>query len=175
MVLWRAKEATIYTADTLSSVSSSTTLLSQITGLVDWSGRFKNLAISGAEADTESVFFFGADDDGRQNAELDELNMTQREMTGTMAFKDEEAAELALSDSISVGATGFNRVQGDTTRVDKALLVHLDDGTNNVHILLNNAKFTKVGDLSLDSEGHMEQEIACKCLAKDYYEESDFS
>lgn len=176
MALWRAKQATIEIGPFIAAVSSSTALDDQMSGsAVDWSGKIKNISISGAEADVDSVFLFGADAAGRQNADIEESNMTMREFTATLVYLDESIAELATTTGSAVGSTGFTRVQGDTTRTKKAVLVTLDDGANQVNILLNNAYFTKIGDIKLDAEGHAEQEVMCKCLAKDYFEESDFS
>lgn len=175
MALWRAKQATIYTSNSISDIDDDTSLLEQLSSEVDWSGEVKSIEISGAEADTEPVYLFGSTDGGQQNAEIEEQNMTQREFTGTLIYKDEDAAELATSEATSVGDTDFNRIQGDGTRSKKAILIHFTDGTNNAHVLLNNAYFTKMGDISLDAEGHAEQEVTAKCLAKDYFEESDYN
>lgn len=175
MALWRAKQATVKIAPAISSVSATATLESQLTSSVDWSGEIKSISISGAEADVESVFLFGADSDGRQNADVEESNMTMREFTATLVYKDEDAAELVGSTASAVGATGYNRIQADTTRTQKCILVKFNDGTNTAVVALNNAYFTKVGDISLDAEGHAEQEVMAKCLAKSYYEESDFN
>lgn len=175
MALWRAKQATIRIGEALASISSSTALDTQLTSYEDWSGEVKNIKISGGEADVDSVFTFGADNDGRQNADVEEQNMTMREFTGTLVYKDEDAAELVGSTASAVGSTGFNRVQADTTRTQKDILVILDDGDNQVNIMLHNAYITKIGDISLDAKGHAEQEIMAKCLAKNYFEESDFN
>lgn len=174
MVLWRAKEATVSIGDLIPAIGSTAVLDGQMLNAVDWSGKIKNLEISGAEADTESVYLFGAEVGGQQNAEIEEQNMSQRELSGTLIFVDQDAAGLATTAAVAVGATDFNRIQGDGTRVQKAILITFADGTNTVNVMLNNAYFNKLGDISLDAEGHAEQEITAKALAKDYYEESDF-
>lgn len=174
-MLWRAKQATILIGPALQTVSTTTDLRSQMTGAVDWSGRVKDIEISGAEADVDSVFLFGSDAFGRQNALITEEAMSMREFTGTLIFTDQDAAELALSSRVRVGTTSYYRVQGDTPRSKKAILISFTDGTNVVNILLNNAYFTKIGDITLSAEGHAEQEITAKCLAKDYYEEANFT
>ena len=177
MALWRAKQAKVRIAGKIASIGTTATLYDQQTSALDWSGEVKSISISGAEADLDSVFLFGADSDGRQNADIEESNMTMREFSGTLVYKDEDAAELTVASASSLGgsASDFNRITGDTTRVQKSILVQFTDGTNTVNILMNNAYFTKMGDISLDAEGHAEQEITAKCLAKDYCEESDFN
>jgi len=175
MALWRAKQATVKVAPAITTVSSTATLESQLTSAVDWSGEIKNINVSGAEADVESVFLFGADAEGRQNAETEEQNMSMREFTATMVYKDEDAAELVGSTAVAVGATGYKRVQADTTRTKKIIFVKFVSGTDVAVVALNNAYFTKIGDISLDAEGHAEQEVMAKCLAKDYFEESNLN
>lgn len=173
MVLWKAKQATINIGNPIATLSSSATIDSQMSGAVDWSGVVKGIEIGGAEADVDSVFLFGSTN-GAQNAETDEENMSMREFTGTLIFTDRAAMALATGAGTSVGSTGYTRVSGDTTRSKKAISIEFTDGTNHVTCLLNNALFTKLGDISLDAEGHAEQEITAKCLAKDYHEEDDF-
>lgn len=175
MALWRAKEATVKIAPTIASLSDSATIESQLTSAVDWSAEVKNIEITGGEADTDSVFLFGSTGTGQQNAEIEEQNMTMREFTATVTYQDEDAAELASSTAVAVGATGYNRVQGDGDRSRYVVFVKFTDGTNTAVIALNNSDFTMTGDISLDAEGHAEQGIKAKCLAKDYYEESDFN
>jgi hypothetical protein len=175
MVLWRAKEATVLIGSTLSSVGTTTTLAAQMSSASDWSGVIKSIEIAGAEADVDSVYLFGASAGGQQNAEVEENNTTMREFTGTLIYNDADAAELATGTATAIGTTGYSRIQGDGTRSRKAVLVSFSDGTNHANVLLNNVYFTKLGDISLDAEGHAEQEVTGKCLAKDYYEEDDFS
>lgn len=172
MVLLRAKEATVYIGAPLATVGTTTTLLTQITGTTDYSGRVKSIEISGAEADTETVFLFGADANGRQNMEQEEQNMTEREFSGTLIYLDNVPASWAGGTATAVGATSYTRVQGDGSRPQKAILLKFVDSSGDIlHVVMNNARFTKMGDISLDAEGHAEQEITAKCLAKDYYEE----
>lgn len=174
MVLWRAKEATIEISAALESVGTTTTLETQMSSGVDWSGQVKSIEIGGSEADVESVYLFGSSVSGQQNAEVEENNMTMREFTGTLVFNNANAATLATGTGSAVGTTGYTRIQGDGTRTKKAILISFSDGTNHANVFMNNAYFTKLGDISLDAEGHAEQEITAKCLAKDYYEEDDF-
>jgi len=172
MVLLRAKEATLYMGNAISSPSSTATFMSQLTSITDFSARVKSIEISGAEADTETVFLFGSDNDGRQNAETEEQNMTDREFSGTLVYIDNVPFGWASEDPVAVGSTGYTRVQGDGTRTQKCCVVKFEDSAGDIlYAVMNNALFTKLGDISLDAEGHAEQEIAIKCKSKDYYEE----
>jgi hypothetical protein len=172
MVLLRAKEATLLIGTTIASPSATATFYSQLTGVVDFSGRCKSIEISGAEADTETVYLFGSDANGRQNAETEEQNMSDREFSGTLVYTDNIPASWATGAAVSVGSTGYTRVQGDGARTERCLVFKLEDSAGAVgYVSMNNALFTKMGDISLDAEGHMEQEVTAKCKAKDYYEE----
>lgn len=173
MALWRAKQATVVVGDAIDNLSASIPLSEQLTE-IDWSGKVKDISLSGAEADVDSVYFFGADIDGRQNADVEESNMTMREFSFTSVFRNYEGGELTVSEAVQVGTTNFYRITGDTTRALKAILITFTDGENTASVLMNNVYFTKMGDISLDAEGHAEQEIMGKCLAKNYYEEDDF-
>jgi len=172
MVLLRAKECTVYVGDSIDTVSSTATLYSQLTSVTDFSSKVKSIEISGAEADTETVYLFGTDANGRQNSEVEEQNMTDREFSGTLIYTDIDAGELAAGDKVAVGSTGYNRIQGDGTRVAKCIVLKFEDSSGDIlYSVLNNARFTMLGDISLDAEGHAEQEITAKCRAADYYEE----
>lgn len=177
MALWRAKQATITIAESIVAVSETVALndATQQQAAVDFSGQIKSVSISGAESDVESVFLFGSNVSGSQNADITESNMSMREFSATLVYKDATVAELGGAAKVSVGVTDFNRITGDTTRTLKSVLIKFTDGSNTVNVLLNSAYMTKLGDISLDAEGHAEQEIMFKCLAKDYYEEDDFS
>jgi hypothetical protein len=172
MVLLRAKEATVYIGTAISSPSSSETFMSQLTSIVDWSAKVKSVEISGAESDTETVYLFGTDANGRQNAEVEDQPTTDREFSGTLIYVDEDAMELATATATAVGSTGYSRVQGDGTKTPRCLVIKFEDSSGSIlYSIMNNITFTKLGDISLDAEGHAEQEISAKCLAKDYYEE----
>lgn len=177
MALWRAKQATITIAETIAEVLNTVELTdaTQQLSSVDFSGQIKSVSISGAESDVESVFLFGINASGSQNADITESNMSMREFSATLVYKDATVAELGGASKESIAATGFNRITGDTLRTLKSVLISFTDGNNSVNVLLNDAYMTKLGDISLDAEGHAEQEIMFKCLAKDYYEEDDFT
>jgi hypothetical protein len=172
MALIRAKEATIVIGDAVEEVSATTTLESQITGIVDYSGKVRDISISGGESDTELVSLFGSDADGRQNMESYNKPSTLREFSGTLILNDNTIAALNSGTPVAVGSTGYTRVQGDGTLTPKALYCKLVDASGNtLNCILNKATSMKLGDISLDSEGFAEQEITFRCLAKDYYEE----
>lgn len=171
--LFRAKEAEIYIGDAIDTVSATATVYSQLTSILQISDRVKSLEFSGGESDTESVYLFGADADGRQNAVQEEQNPTEVEFSGTLLLKDNVPMTWAAGDAVTVGSTGFTRAQGDGTREKKCIVVRYVDSVTGeeLHLSMNNAIFTKIGDVSSDAEGHAEQEITAKCLGKDFRQE----
>jgi hypothetical protein len=171
--LFRAKEAEIYIGDAIETVSDTATIYSQLTSVLTISDRVKSIEFSGGESDTESVYLFGADADGRQNAVSEEQNITDVEFSGTLLLNDNVPLTWASADATSVGSTGFTRAQGDGAREQKCIVVkYVDTVTDEeLHLVMNNAYFTKIGDISSDSEGHAEQEVAAKCLGKDFFQE----
>lgn len=173
ITLFNAKEGEIKIGNAIATPNSTTTMLSQLTGVATISDRVKSFEISGGEADTESIFFFGSDVDGRQNAVQEEQNPTDVEFSGTLRLSDQKSMEWATGASTAVGSTQFMRVQGDGTRSQKCIVIHYKDKVTSEELILsmNNALFTKVGDISADAEGHAEVEISAKCLAKDFRQE----
>jgi len=172
--IWRAKKAEVYIGPAISPFSSTSTIMAQLTGHVTYSGEVKDIEISGGEADTETIYLFGSNTSGQQNAVKDPQNMTDLEFTGTLIFKDHDTSELATATAASVGSTGYKRISGDGDRSEKAVVIKFNSGSDTAVVLLNNALFTKMGDISLEAEGHAEQEIMAKCLAKDYHVEDNF-
>jgi len=173
--LWRAKKAEVKIATVIGTLSSTATIESQLTGTVTWSGEFKDIEISGGEADTETVYLLGSNASSQQNAIQEEKPMTDVEFSATALFKDIDSIQLALATNAAVGATGYNRVLGDTDQTEKAIAVTFTSGADVVTVLMNNARFTKIPGVSLEAEGHAETEITAKCLAKDYAAEDNFS
>lgn len=179
MVLFKARDSEVIVYSALSSVSTNTDLSAQLSNAdITLSSELKDISISGAEADVEETKFFGVDANSRQNAELDEGDMSMREFSGTLVWKDDDAAELATATATTINVSNtevWSRVQGDGARTTRALLIKIRKTVGATsysgNVLLNNFYFTKMGDLELDAEGNMTQAIAGKCLAKDYFEE----
>lgn len=173
ITLFKAKEAEVKVGNAIVTPSASTTMYSQLTGITTISDRCKSIEISGGEADTESIFFIGSDTNGRQNAVQEEQNMTDVEFSGTLRLSDNIPSGWATAGPTAVGSTGFTRIQGDGKRTAKCIVVNYTDPVTGEGLIvsMNNALFTKPGDISQDAEGHAEIEIAAKCLAKDFRQE----
>lgn len=177
MAIWEAREATVKIGSTLSSIAGSTTLLSQMSGGTEYTGRVKDVKISGGERDVESIPLLGENTSGYANQEIFQKSVgTLREISMTLIYQDIDISQLGAGTVSTTGsASGYKRIQGDQDLTQKSVLVSFNDGSDYVNVLLNNAYVTKLGDLSIEADGHLEQEITLKCLAKDYYEEDNLS
>jgi hypothetical protein len=170
MSLWEAREATVKIGDFVASVTSASTLLQYCTG-TDFSGECKNISITGGERDLESVPLLGTTD-GYTNQEIVQKSVgSLREISMTLIYKDTDTSIYATG-TVTAPA-GYQRIQGDQDVTKRSVCVSFNDGEDYVNVLLNNAYSVKVGDIKLDADGHAEQEIVFKCLAKDYYEEDN--
>jgi hypothetical protein len=180
MVLFKARDAEviIYTTG-VSSFNNTADLFAQM-GTIDitLSAEAKDISMSGAEADVEQIKFFGLDAGSRQNAEIDEGDMSMREFSATLVYKDNDVATLstAAATTITVSNTEvWARTQGDGARAARALIIKVRKNVGGTdyqsNLVMNNIYFTKMGDIESDAEGHLTQSIAGKCLAKDVYDE----
>jgi len=176
MALWEAREATVKIGALLAAVQGSTTLLSQVTG-TDFTGECKSISITGGERDVDVIPLLGEDATGFANQESEEKSVgSMREISMTLVYKDYDVSVFSTGTvSTFDAASSYKRLQGDLARTKRAVIVSFNSGTDYVNILLNNAFSLKLGDVSLDADGHAEQEIVFKCLAKDYYEEDNLS
>lgn len=176
MALWEAREATVKIGAVLSTVQGSTTLLTQMSGGTDFSGRCKNVTISGGERDVENIPLLGATS-GYANQEIFQKSVgTLREVTMTLIYTDIEVSLMGAGTVATSGAaSGYKRIQGDQALTQKAILLSFTDSTNYTNVLMNNCYCTKLNDLKIEADGHAEQEVTFKCLAKDYYEEDNLA
>jgi hypothetical protein len=174
MSLWEAREAVVNIGTIIATVDSTSTLASQV-ATTAFTSKIKSVKVSGGERDVESVPLLG-ETSGYANQEIFQKSVgSLREVSFTMVY-DDGTATLLGTDTISTSgaAATYTRLQGDQDVTQKAVMITFTDGANIATVLLNNAYPIKLGDLSLDADGHLEQEITLKCLSKDYYEEYNF-
>ena len=174
MALWEAREATVNIGSTI-SVAATASLASQVTTTA-FTSKIKSVRVTGGDRDVESVPLIGENASGYSNQEIFQKSVGElREANFTMIY-DDGTATLLGTDTITTSgaAASYTRLQGDQDVTQKAVMITFTDGTNVATLLLNNAYPIKLGDLSLDADGHLEQEITFKCLGKDYYEEYNF-
>jgi hypothetical protein len=170
MAIWEAREASVKISEFLATVAS-TVFTAQVSA-TDYSGRVKNVAITGGERDVESIPLLGTTS-GYANQEIFQKSVgSLREITMTLVYQDTDISLLGAG-TVTKPTTYTRRIQGDQALTKKAVLVSFTDGSNTLSVLMNNCFVTKMGDIKIEADGHAEQEITLKCLAKDYYEEDD--
>lgn len=131
----------------------------------------KDLRITGGERDVEVVKAFG------YNEHLDERRATVVEATFTAVYSTKMTQQFIAGIGAAVTGNYWRHIRGETSTVDrttKSVLIRITDGTNSIHIMLNNARCTAT-DRSLTADGHMEETFTFKALASNYYEEDDFA
>jgi len=167
--IFYAPHAKVWTCTAIGTVSSTLDLKAQIVAASDekdWSGTVTDCSISGGENDVDTLHVFGPD-----GQLLEESRASLVEIEFTRVLDDISVAQFYYGAETSVGTTSFKRVSGTelvgAARPKEAVLIEIDDGTNKVHIFLNNSLCVP-GDVTLAADGHLEQTMTFKGLVKDY-------
>ena len=176
--VWQARETVLRYKAAVSVVT--TALLDTTVDATAFESNCKNVTIVEPEGAIEKIDLLG-ETSGFQNAQLDEKPFGLARISGTLVQPGDEVLETMFCGAGVAVITGnsatHTRYQvGDSTsaktRVAAAFLVNLDDGTDEVNILLNNAYVIKLGDKTISgADGHWEQSFEAVCLPKDYYVE----
>lgn len=174
MVLWYAKQAKTYIqgdALTITTTETLLTLFTASTAEVEITSITKDVRVSGGDRDVEAVDLFGP------NQLIQEGRPALMEVQFTIVYQDNDEAVGFLRGPTTV-ATTYSRMQGgeatSNDRATQSVLFELTDGTNSVYVLFNNAYETN-REISLGADGHVESTLTYKCLATDYYEETDLA
>jgi len=188
-VIWYAKEAKVIIANAITTVTTNVPILDQLSATtgtasgynkLEWSGHVKDVTVSGGERDYTPVDVLGANQLGQQG------RPGGKTISFTLVYQDGESNKYFVGDasSFDYSATGsaatgtYSRYQGGekTTgdRVKHCLVFEVTDGTNNSFVCCNNV-YGVGREVSLNSDGHVEERWTLKCLDKDYYEEDNFS
>lgn len=156
---------------TAATIVSSTKLEDVFSAGTAFSGHIKDVSISPPEGDVEVVNFLG-ETSGFQNQKFELKPFSEASISGTLVVDSDEILESLAYGSGTASASGYTRYRvGDGNRVNTgAILALLNNGTDEVAVVLDNLYITKLGDLSpTGTDGHWEIEFSAKCLAKDFY------
>jgi len=173
--LWYARDAKVWIAPLIATVNATDTLKAQQTAVtpVEYSGKCKEVRISGGERDLEAINTLGI-------GQLDQQGRpTIIECVLTLVYEDATKTGSMIDGPAITTASGFKRVQAGehvvaSDRVRKSVLVELDDGTNKVYALLNMA-YATTREWGLAADGHVEETLTFKTLAQHYYEEDNLT
>lgn len=176
--VWRARETDIKIA-TASSITISTgaALDTFFSGGTAIEGNLKNVTIVEPEGAVEKIDLLG-ETSNFQNAELEQKPYSLATISGTLVMPGDEVLEAyfygATGTAISTTHTRYQAGSSasGSTRTECAILINLDDSTDEVSIVMDDALITKLGDRKISgADGHWEQDFEAVCLPSDYYVE----
>ena len=156
------------------TITTSAVLTSFFSSGTEFSGVIKDFTVTPPEGDVDVESFSGEDSNGFQNQKYNESAFSDAQIEGTMVVDSGEILEsIAYGSGETVDSTHTRYQVGDGNRVaDGALLLALDNGTDQYSVALNNIVITKLGDISLTgTDGHWEVSFTAKCLACDFHVE----
>lgn len=150
------------------TVSASTVLDTAFASATTITGQMKDISITLPMGDVDKVDLMGTTT-SFQNAELQENPAGLCEVSGTIVVPGDEMSE-AIIFGAGTAASGTHTTYqtGKATRTKLALLLNVDDGTDEVNFVVTNAVLTEYTP-SLGSDNHMEAKLTMKCLPKDAY------
>lgn len=167
--LFFGARANAYVGSAITTVSTTQDLVTAHAGsLTDYAGEVTELRFSDGEADVSELNLFGTQ-------AVDESRPTMKTAEFTLVLDDSKGiAPLEFFSTSSQSETScgsFSRwVYADPTgdRAKKAILFKVTNGTDTVHVLMNNAYFTTTGEITQTADGHTEMSMTAKCLITDY-------
>lgn len=188
---FRAAETTVKLKVGAVTVSSSASISSLFTGTDESVEQYmKNVTITPPEGSVELQNLLGVDDNGFQNAFLDEKPYSAATLTGTLVvdrddwddFSSQLESLISYGDTVTVDTTNYKRYQigkaSDGSSVGRPVISALVElkypytgtATDHIAFLFNNALMTKIGDYRIGGpDGHWEVDIALTCAPKDFY------
>jgi len=184
MVVWRAPHTSVIIDDAASvTISGSAALDTFFTSSTSIEGFMTDVSVVVPEGEVEKIDALGVTS-SFPNAYLDQQVFGLAELSGTLIVQGDEmlvgqtTSQLFFGAGTAVAGThtryqaGSVDASGDFIRPTVAILVRLDDGTDEVNIVLDNAYISKYGEVKLDgADGHWEVEVTIKCLPTDFYME----
>lgn len=190
IVPWYAQWAKVGIGSVIASVNATQTLKTQFDALSDeiyYTGRCKNVSITGGSRDVSKVDLLGAN----QAVQRERPDMVQVEMT--LVYDETTtgkftAGTASTSFTVTEGTTRtytrYNYGEKTLASLDRSqvsLLFVLDDmqdtATNakKVNILVNNAFCTTTPEITLNADGHVEEKLTFKALVSNRYDEDNFT
>jgi len=167
--IWHARDAVVKLASsvTITTAAALDTFFSAGTAI---EGTMKDITLTEPASDVEKIDLLGEDANTFQNAEGEEKPYSMAELTGTLLLPGDEVIEdLIYPTGTAVGGTHTRYRPGQGTRKTPALLLNLDDGTDEVSFALDNCWLTAKEDSVTGADGHFEMSVTFKCLPRDFY------
>ena len=188
-LIWEAPEAQLFVFSSALTISGVVPMYDTITGgtKTDYTGRCKDLSIRGLERDISAESTLGVNQIAHQkrpSAVEASFTIIHQENIGSQFLA---GIATTLTSTLVTAAADFNQYQyGEKStaaakRVAGAIAFILDNqelltssDKKLVVAVLNNAYCTS-RELSLDSEGFVEEKLTFKCMPQDYRDEDNFT
>lgn len=150
------------------SISAGAVLDTAFAAATAMTAQIKDLSITLSIGDVDKVDFMGVTS-GFQNAEIQENPAGLCEISGTIVVPGDELSESVIfGTGTAAGGTHTTYQPGLATRPKIAMMMNVDDGTDEVNFAVTDARLTEYSP-SMGSDNHMEAKITLKCLPKDAY------
>ena len=183
--IWHAKDcqmkivdASAVTIDTTNSLDTAFSNATSPSAPAVFSTYAKDVTITEPEGAVDKIDLIGVDANSFQNAVLDLKPYGLARLTCTMIIPGDEIGDTdgvtTLEEYVyakTAVTSGYSRYQPKYSGRDAvAILVTLNDGTDVVNFVLDNAYIIDLGDRRLSgADGHWEMELEAVCLPKDFY------
>jgi len=172
--VWFAKEGVIKidaTGDV--TIAGSAVLDTAFASATTITGQFKDFSITPGIGDVDIINFIGETAQGGinyQNAELEEKPAGLVEMSGTIIVPGDEMMEgEVFGTGTAAGGTHTTYEPGSSTRTKVAVLLNMDDSTDEVNFAGRNMLITEYSPSFTGADGHLEASVTFKCLPRDFF------
>ena len=168
--VWKAAESVIkidQAADV--TLSASTVLDTAFASGTAIQGVMKDITVTEPIGDVEKIDLLGSDTDGFQNAEIEEKPAGLVEIQGTAILPGDEVVESIIYGTGTSATTHTTYRAGKAVTEKLALLLNLDDGTDEVSYAGTNMRVTAKDVKVTGPDGHYEITFTFKCLPRDFY------
>lgn len=150
------------------SISASAVLDTAFSAATAITGQMKDISITLPIGDVDKVDLMGTTS-SFQNAELQENPAGLCEISGTIVVPGDELAEsIIFGTGTAAGGTHTTYQTGLATRPKLAILLNVDDGTDEVNFAATNCILTEYSP-SMAADAHLEAKITLKCLPRDAF------
>lgn len=169
--VWSACEAVIKidsAADvTITESAALDTFFSSGTAI---EGIAKDISVTEPIGDADKIDLLGADTNGFQNAELEKKPAGLVEISMTAILPGDEVAMAELFGAgTAIDTTHTRYTVGKCSKTSIALLINLDDGTDEVNYAGTNLYVTAHDVKVTGADGHFEVSMTLKGLPRDWY------
>lgn len=174
MTILHARESTVKFSTSAISIATTGPIDADFTGSAE--GQVKDLTITPPEGTVEKIDFLG-ETSGFQNAIYNEGSFGIAKVSGTLTMSGDEQIIAFMGGSSGTSVTGgYTRYQFGLSTATKtrqttgAILLNLENGSEELSFVLNNVMFTKIGDVkATGTDGHWEVAFEAECLPSNFY------